>query len=373
MPSELHTGEQTVEENLLEETKVEKEDLKEKSKVPKSLIAYVLVILSALSLSLSFILNKLANRLNTIDQLIIRYSCQFLTALIICRYKKLNCFGKKNERKLLAIRGSFGVIISSSTLVAIRLVNPSDCITIINSTVILTAIVCRIFIKEKLTIIHIFSVLLTIFGVACIFRPSFLFPTKQQINESLNSTTYNDTFKLIDNKQSEMYTVIGILLALGASLTFAFSNLYMKILSNAKVHFSVVAIYPSLLSLPVMTLTSLILVFTKITYKNVELDNKLWTHILFSSIGGLCGASGILLLSLSFNYEDASKISIVKTIDVFFSFLFQFLFLNIKVDLLGIIGAISIISGTILVILFKIIEQNTKTNNNLFKILIFKF
>ena len=183
-------------------------------------------------MSLSFILNKLANSLNALDQLIIRYSCQFLVALIICRYKKLNCFGKKTERKLLAIRGSFRVIIASSTLVAIRLVNPSDCTTIINSSVILTAIVCRIFIKEKLTILHIISVFLTLVGVVCIFRPSFLFPRKDRIDENLNSTNFNGTALIVNNQQSQIYTVIGISLALGAALTFAFSNLYMKILPS---------------------------------------------------------------------------------------------------------------------------------------------
>ena len=374
MASELHSEKienaQAVQENLLAGTKA-----KENEVIPtRPLIAYLLVIVSAFNLCLSFIFNKLANSLNALDQLIIRYSFQFVISLIICRYKKLNCFGKKNERKLLAIRGSFGIIIASSTLVAIRLVNPSDCITIINSSVVLTAIVCRIFIKEKLTIVHLLSLILTVFGVVCMCRPSFLFSA----NHTFNSTSYNMTENLHNagneyNSNSRLYATLGILLSLGAALTFAFSNLFMKRLSNAKVHFSIVTIYPSLLSLPVLILTSLILIFTKITYKNVELDSKMWIQILYSSIGGICGAIGILLLSLSFKYEDASRISIVKTIDVFFSFILQFLLLNIKIDLLGIIGAVCVVSGTLLVILFKIVEKNSKTENKLFKFLIYKF
>ena len=372
MDLELHSvkneNTQKVEEKLLAPNPAVETTKSKKFK--NSLIAYILVIISALALCLSFILNKVAFLLNPLDQLIIRYSFQLFIGFIICKYNNLSCFGKKNERKLLAIRVMIGVIIASSTLIAMRLVHPSDCTTIVNASVILTAIVCRIFIKEKITIVHIVAVLLAVLGIVCIFRPTFLFSKKESF--SFNSTTsFNHTVEAV-NSTNTIYNVIGIIIALVAAFTFALSNLYMKILSNAKVHFAIVAIYPSMLSLPFMIPTSLILIFTKITYKAIRLS-EIWLHILYSCVGGFFGAFGILLLSLIFKYEDASKIAIVKTIDVFFSFLFQYLLLNIKIDLMGILGAVLILSGTFSVIFFKIIENNNQNPNKFFKFLNYKF
>ena len=83
-------------------------------------------------------------------------------------------------------------------------------------------------------------------------------------------------------------------------------------------------------------------------------------HILYSCIGALGGISGVSLFNLAFLYEDATKISIIKTIDVFYSFLLQYFLLNIKIDLLGVIGAVFVLSSTFLIILFKIFEAKFK-------------
>jgi drug/metabolite transporter (DMT)-like permease len=342
----------------------------EVSNIPKPIIVYILVISSAFFICLSFTLNKMASLLTAFDQLIIRYSFQFIIAFSICKYKNLSCFGKKSERKLLIIRGLFGISIALSTLFAFKLTHPSDCITIINASVILTAIVCRVFIKEKLTCIHIIAVLLTIFGIVCIFRPKFLFNNEIR---ALNNFSMNGTnVETVSNESKQkMYTIIGTVLSLGIAISFALSNLFMKLLSNAKVHYAIVSIYPSMLSMPFLVVISLVLFFTGNSYGNF--DRLFFIHCFYSIIGGFFGAFGILFLSLSFNYEDASKIAIVKTIDVFFSFFLQFLLLGIKIDLLGIVGAGLILSGTFCVILFKLIEKNTKNMNKVLKFLTFKF
>jgi hypothetical protein len=64
-----------------------------------------------------------------------------------------------------------------------------------------------------------------------------------------------------------------------------------------------------------------------------------------------------IIFNLSLQYEDASKISIIKTTELFFIFLMQYFFLNIKTDYLNMIGAFLILTSTLIIILYKIFDQ----------------
>ena len=56
--------------------------------------------------------------------------------------------------------------------------------------------------------------------------------------------------------------------------------------------------------------------------------------------------------------------AIIRTCDVFFSFILQKLILNIKADLLSIIGGFSIILGIFTIFLFNIIQNNYENDND---------
>jgi hypothetical protein len=64
-----------------------------------------------------------------------------------------------------------------------------------------------------------------------------------------------------------------------------------------------------------------------------------------------------IIFNLSLQYEDASKISIIKTTELFFIFLMQYFFLDIKTDYLNMIGAFLILTSTLIIILYKILDQ----------------
>jgi hypothetical protein len=77
----------------------------------------------------------------------------------------------------------------------------------------------------------------------------------------------------------------------------------------------------------------------------------------------------------------------VKMIGVLFSFILQYLFLDIEVDVLGVLGAIFVVSGVLFVMMMKLYEKNSnqsnkcdeksttesKKQNILMRILFFKF
>jgi drug/metabolite transporter (DMT)-like permease len=110
-------------------------------------------------------------------------------------------------------------------------------------------------------------------------------------------------------------------------------------------------------------------------------------HFFYSLLVGMIASCNQIIFNLSLQYEDASKISIIKTTELFFIFLMQYLFLNIKTDYLNMIGAFLILTSTLIIILYKIFDQiesekrklNLKTKKEiqsirlLKKILFFKF
>jgi hypothetical protein len=57
------------------------------------------------------------------------------------------------------------------------------------------------------------------------------------------------------------------------------------------------------------------LVLTGISHKNIDEEKKYYPlHIFYSIIAASSGIGGITLFNIAFMYEDATKISIIKTI-----------------------------------------------------------
>ena len=81
-----------------------------------------------------------------------------------------------------------------------------------------------------------------------------------------------------------------------------------------------------------------------------------------------------LIWIISNKYEDASKISMYRTTDLLFTFLFQYFFLGIESNELSILGSIFIASGVLVITLMKIIEKrsNEKMDNGVSKSNCFK-
>ena len=80
-------------------------------------------------------------------------------------------------------------------------------------------------------------------------------------------------------------------------------------------------------------------------------------HLFYSILVGMIASCNQIIFNLSLQYEDASKISIIKTTELFFIFLMQYFFLNIKTDYLNMIGAFLILTSTLIIILYKIFDQ----------------
>ena len=110
-------------------------------------------------------------------------------------YKKENLTGNKNERSLLFIRGIFLTVAMGLLYYSVLLLPPSDVCALGHCSIIMIAILSRIFLKEKIGFAHIFAFLLTAVGVVFISKPTIIFSTKSFTvsNNSVNVTQVSDS------------------------------------------------------------------------------------------------------------------------------------------------------------------------------------
>jgi drug/metabolite transporter (DMT)-like permease len=302
-------------------------------------------IMSALSISLSGIFYKKAGSMNGSDNSIFRYLIQLLTMICVLKYKKIPLLGPRDQRKLLLTRSFFGTVAVLSSNFAITFINPSDTVALSHTNIILIAVIARIFLKESLGLQHLMALLMTITGVMLITQPTFLFGTKPT-NLSSNQTNFNH-YKTNDR-------LIGVSFAIIGAFGSAAIHVIIKKLCNNKVYFGVTTLYGTFLGLPASILTSTVLVLIgadHVNFKN-ELDN-LPLDFVFGLIGGGFAVFAHILFNISLQLDDATKVAIFRTIDVFFSFLFQFLMLNIGSNFISLVGALFIILATVIILLFQ--------------------
>ena len=320
-------------------------------------------LLGAFFLSLSGILNRKARFVTGSEQSAIRYSMQFFIILFIAYRNKINIFGPKEQRRLLAIRGCCGAFAFISLGFSLKYIDPSDTQALFNTRIIIIALLARIFLKEKLTIIHIVCLVLTICGVIFISQPSFLVDKIEKIkNHTLaNSTTH------LSNEPTGIYVYIGFTLGLTSAFGASIVAVLIKKLSDLKVHYSINVVYASYIGLPISLTISLIMYLTNV--RNVDpsvydSSEKLAWQIFYSFSSAACSCTHQLLVTVSNRHEDAAKLAIISTTNLFWTFLLQYAFLDIGANLYGVSGAIFIFLAVILSIVFKIIDQKLKSKTS---------
>lgn len=131
-------------------------------------------VLSALFYAISSTLVKKTKIFTGSEMAAIQYILRMIILTIIARYKGLNIFGDAGQRKLLAYRGLSGALTMIFINFSTKLIVPSDSIALLHTNVIMVAILARIFLGDKFTMLHFAILVLTGFGVLFISQPTFL-------------------------------------------------------------------------------------------------------------------------------------------------------------------------------------------------------
>ena len=323
---------------------------------------------------ISNILAKKTLYFNGFEQATFRYTLQLFILMLIALYNRLDSLGAKEQRNFLITRGVVGAIGMIAWYISVKLANPSDTISIFSCHIVFTMILSRIYLKEKITIIHIIASVIIACGILFITQPSFVFPIISTQNE-------NVTLNTIDQNSTQLSWSIGLMMAAVSGLSYTLTSILIKQLSNQKTHFSIVNLYASYAGLPLGLVLSIAVFSTG--YDREDKRRTLASTTLLNEMGltfvsALTGVLSQIFWIISLKYEEPSKISILKTADLLFTFLLQYYLLNIEANVYSICGACLIAAGTVMVMLFKIIEQKiaiveNKNLNNLQKIFKIKF
>ena len=314
---------------------------------------------SALSASSTSILIRKCRTFGSSEMAFLRYLIQLIIMVVIAIKNKHFIFGEKGQRLMLSLRGIFGALCMNSTYLAVALMDPSDATALFNCSIIFVTIFARIFLKEKLTLVHLIALAITILGVVFISKPTFLFGhmNLNQVNFSYSNSTKDAT----PLSNFEHATKLGISLSFFGAVLYATSYILLKKLSKKKAHTPIVLIYSSLYGIPASAIASAFLMLTNLDNRENTIYNSNFSdikyEILLAFVSGFFGVSQQFLQNMALRLEDASKVSILTSTDLIFTFILQYIFLNIHSSLHNILGAFLILTGVLSIMAFKILDK----------------
>jgi len=153
--------------------------------------------------------------------------------------------------------------------------------------------------------------------------------------------------------------------AAGASAAVA---VLLKQLNKIHVHYSIAIVYAAYVGFPIAVGLQVIMYLTGLEkskdWSIYTTSDMIWQFI-WCLISGLTGIAAQATYHVSLKHEEATVISVVRCTDLFFTFILQYLFMNITANALSTTGAILIFLATLLTLVFKTISYrvNSKKQN----------
>ncbi|XP_037035856.1 solute carrier family 35 member G1-like [Bradysia coprophila] len=229
----------------------------------------------------------------------------------------LSISSNKTALTFLVLQGTLqglSVILRSFSL---RYMTMGDMTVIVFSSPVVTNFIAHFLVGEPCGIFFVFTAILTLCGVGLITKPPFI----------TGSSSFDHN------------TLIGSALAVGAMLCL--STKFAVTRKIKETHYLLMTLFLGgcgfLISFP------LFLAFEDIS----SIVPKRWEDYVL--VGGLLSAFfSIACINLALKNEDAGPVALIRSCDVIFAFLFQYIFLSVVPDTLSGIGAAIVVSGVFL-------------------------
>ena len=152
--------------------------------IVKSLYGAFFSLISIILNVLCQVLVRKTTFFSAYETALIRFILQSIVLFGIAKYKGLALFGSKKCRPFLFTRGIIGTFGMSAHYTSLKLIDPSDTISLFSCHVIFVVILARIFLKEKIKASHNLAAVIVILGVIFIAQPSFLFPKQTDVSKN---------------------------------------------------------------------------------------------------------------------------------------------------------------------------------------------
>ncbi|XP_078499515.1 solute carrier family 35 member G1 [Lissotriton helveticus] len=283
-------------------------------------LGLLFTLLSTLLFSSGAVLVKKIENVHSVEISAIRCVFQMLFILPLLTYYKTGFLGPKDQRIYLVLRGVLGSSAMIMLYYAFQSMPLADATVITFCSPALTSIFACIFLKEKCTLWDVFFTVFTITGVVLIARPPFLFGTQFEYIEGDYTTHLKGTLAAVASAIGAASTIV-VLRKMGKS-----------------VHYSLSIWYYAIFGLVECTIALFIMGEWTIPFCGIDR----WFLIAI----GLLGIGGQTFLVKALQVEKAGPVAVMRTMDVVFSFIFQYLFLNYSPTWWSVGGALCVVAST---------------------------
>ncbi|KAM4636940.1 solute carrier family 35 member G1 [Discoglossus pictus] len=295
-------------------------------------------ILSALFFSSSSLLVKKIEDLHSVQISAIRCVFQMLFVLPGLIYYKVGFLGPKDQRIYLFLRGFLGSSAMILLYYAVQSMPLADATVITFSSPAFTCIFACIFLKEKCSIWDIIFMLFTITGVVLIARPPFIFGSRFDGLEEDYTGRLKGTIAAVGCAVGAALTIV-VLRKMGKSVHYFLSIWY----------YAIIGLIECVIALSVLGEWNL-----------PSCGKDRWLLVCI----GLLGLGGQTFLVKALQIEKAGPVSIMRTMDVVFAFIFQALFLNHTPTWWTVGGALCIVASTAGTVIIKWYTSSKKAKQS---------
>ncbi len=212
----------------------------------------------------------------------------------------------------------------------------SDASAIYFSSPVFVAIFGYFLLKEKLTIVQIVTGFITIFGVLITTKPEFIFGSE---------------LELIYKHRLE-----GVTLAIIAAITGALNQISLRKLKTI----------PVAISCTWFAFTVVLTGLLKLIIMNEWVWPNSWFTWSLLCANGFSFIGEIYFFTLAFKYEKAGLVSLVYSLNIALTFVWQLLILSETVELTSIVGVCIVFASIVLIAVFKWKSESPKQFDKLF-------
>ncbi|XP_069095947.1 solute carrier family 35 member G1 [Pleurodeles waltl] len=283
-------------------------------------LGILFTLFSTLLFSTGALLVKKVENVHSVEISLIRCIFQILFILPLLIYYKTGFIGPKGQRIYLVLRGFLGSSAMIMLYYALQSMPLADATVITFCSPAFTSIFACIFLKEKCTLWDVFFMAFTISGVVLIARPPFLFGTHFEGIEGDYTTHLKGTLAAVASAIGAASTIV-VLRKMGKSVHYSLSIWYYAVFG-------------------LIECTIALFIMNEWTIPFCGIDRWFLVAI------GLLGLGGQTFLVKALQVEKAGPVAVMRTMDVVFSFIFQYLFLNYSPTWWSVGGALCVVAST---------------------------
>ncbi|XP_071842926.1 solute carrier family 35 member G1-like [Apostichopus japonicus] len=205
-------------------------------------------------------------------------------------------------------------------VVSITYIDVADATTILYTSLIFVGIFSWIFLREPLRPFDFLFALLAFVGVTFVARPSFIFGS-----DGLEATSNSNP-------------IVGIAFALGAAFSITLLYVFIRKQSALEIH----TFFSMFFNSTVVVIVSLVAAIVVGNWTKPTPES--W---MYSLLAGVINLFGQTALYFALKVESATIVTVMLTIEIVFSFIFQFLILQISAVWTSYVGATLVIVACI--------------------------